>query len=102
MPETIAIPDPRLRFQVSDREICFDPIETLIAMDEIAERHKDETTYAWLDDFRAWVKANAGADVSLSEADALWLAMRLERARTQKVFTDALRSLTFTASTPAD
>jgi hypothetical protein len=104
--DDVRIASGRTRFVFGDGEVSveIDVIDALIECAAIAERTKNSGNWEYLDQFAAWVRGQTHGETTLSrgEADALWKAIYLERARSQRDFTEALRSLDSTGSTRSD
>lgn len=102
MNETIRIPDGLLHFQLGEQTLNIDPIEALRECNAIEERCKDKTNFEFLDEWAKWLNETCGVALKPSAAEAVWKQIHLERARSQRSFTDALQSLAGTESLPAD
>ena len=97
----INIPDGLLHFRIGETLVPLDPIEAVMACDAIAVKTKGTTNFEYLDEFIVWVKTQAEVELSRGQAYAVWNALYLHHAQSQKSFTDALKSLTSMDSTPA-
>lgn len=102
---TLKIPSGLTTFELPDGgSFSIDIIDVCKAIDRISEECKDKTNYEYLDSFIAYIQSVTEGTVTLNSAQADWLIdnVRLERSRQKKAVADALKSLSFTASTQPD
>lgn len=100
MDKEINIADGLAHFRMGDTLISLDPIDAIMECDRIASAQKDKQNFEYLDEFAAWVKSRTEIDLTRGQSFSLWNAVYLNHAQAQQSFTDALKSLTSTGSTP--
>lgn len=102
---SLKIPDGLTTFELPNGgSFGLDIIDVCKAIDRISNECEGKTNYEYLDLFIDYIRKQTQGAVMLSPSQADWLIdhIRLERSRQKKTVADALRSLTYTASTPSD
>ena len=100
MEKEINIDDGLMRFRMGELLIELDPIDTIVECGLIADRTKAMSNFEYLDQFAEWVKGRCDVELTRGQTFSLWRAVHFEHAQAGKSFTDALKSLTSTGSTP--
>lgn len=73
----IEIPDLKITYRIGDWSFSLDPVETVAKITDIANQHRGEQGFGYLDHFVSWLK-NQGVEVNRSIADFLWESVPAE------------------------